>query len=164
MAAYMVHWSGHQFGPHSTEEIQSMLEAGQIDETALIWCNGWPKWLPVSTIAKPRQAEPELEPQLAPAPARRMPPQYQDIITGSAWISLIATAYLVYAGISIGIAIMWPLHMLYADPGAWRDSAFWVTVASCLLLALFFMAIAALIRWLRGIGLAIRDIARNSYR
>lgn len=68
-AHYSVQFNGQQFGPHSREEIASMLAAGMIDESALLWSEGWPGWIPVSNVVRPQTASEEA----SPAPVSRTP-------------------------------------------------------------------------------------------
>jgi hypothetical protein len=42
---YLIHHNGQQFGPCSKEQIAAMLKRGEIDTTAMVWCEGWPQWV-----------------------------------------------------------------------------------------------------------------------
>ena len=50
---YTVLHNGEQFGPHTHQEVAAMLQAGTIDDSAMLWCAGWPNWLPVTNIIPP---------------------------------------------------------------------------------------------------------------
>lgn len=47
---WSIHDKGQQFGPHTEPEIAAFLAAGTISETALVWREGSPRWIPVSNI------------------------------------------------------------------------------------------------------------------
>jgi hypothetical protein len=47
---WTVHDQGLQFGPHTENEIASLVAAGTIAITALVWREGSPRWIPVSNI------------------------------------------------------------------------------------------------------------------
>lgn len=53
---WTVHDRGQQFGPHTESEIASLLGVGTISETALVWREGSPRWIPVTALvpASPR--------------------------------------------------------------------------------------------------------------
>jgi hypothetical protein len=50
MQQYNVAHRGKEFGPHNKEEVASMLNTGMIDTTAMVWCDQWDNWKPLSTI------------------------------------------------------------------------------------------------------------------
>jgi hypothetical protein len=49
-AQYTVSHDGKQFGPHSEEEVASMFHAGMVDDSALLWAEGWPAWRPIQKV------------------------------------------------------------------------------------------------------------------
>jgi hypothetical protein len=72
-AEYMLSHNGQQFGPHSHDEITSMLQAGMIDDSAFVYNDGWSEWLPVSALVRtpttPMPIPPAL-PRSSPKPRR----------------------------------------------------------------------------------------------
>jgi hypothetical protein len=47
---WTIHDQGHQFGPHTEQELATMLAVGTISRDALVWKEGSPRWIPVSNI------------------------------------------------------------------------------------------------------------------
>ena len=43
---------GQQSGPYSFAQIQTAIQAGQIDRTTLVWCAGMANWLPAGEVAQ----------------------------------------------------------------------------------------------------------------
>lgn len=47
---WTVHDQGRQFGPHTEVELATLLAAGNISSTALVWRAGSPRWIPVTAV------------------------------------------------------------------------------------------------------------------
>jgi hypothetical protein len=47
---WTIHDRGQQFGPHTKSEIAQLVAAGTISEEALVWQDGSPEWVAVSTV------------------------------------------------------------------------------------------------------------------
>ncbi|HZL38460.1 MAG TPA: DUF4339 domain-containing protein [Tepidisphaeraceae bacterium] len=114
-ASFMVTFGGQQFGPHTSDEIEAMLASGMIDGSALVWCNGWPNWLPVSTVAKAPAPPPEDDPpatvlRAPPAPIRRRPRTYKERVGQRSYIFQI-------------VLVVWTLSYVGCILAAWASAA-----------------------------------------
>jgi hypothetical protein len=47
---WTVHDQGRQFGPHTEQELASLLGAGTVSPAALVWREGSPRWIPLTNI------------------------------------------------------------------------------------------------------------------
>jgi hypothetical protein len=47
---WSVHDQGRQFGPHTEQEIATLVAVGTISPLAMVWRGGSPRWIPVSNI------------------------------------------------------------------------------------------------------------------
>ena len=69
---WTVHDRGQQFGPHTEVELASLLAAGNISHTALIWREGLPRWIPITNVVPlPASVSPPV-----PTYASTFPPAY----------------------------------------------------------------------------------------
>ena len=50
--SYTVGFNGQNFGPHSRDEIMSMLNTGMLDQTAVLYAEGWPGWAPIASVMR----------------------------------------------------------------------------------------------------------------
>lgn len=74
--------SGEPIGPHSTEDIRSLLLVGTLDKTALVWREGMPQWSHVRSRAEfadlfPAVTPPPLPPRSMPAAVPTQAPSFQ---------------------------------------------------------------------------------------
>jgi len=54
--SYYIHSNDQQTGPFSLEEIQAQFSGGRIPADALVWAEGMPDWVSVSTFLKPTES------------------------------------------------------------------------------------------------------------
>jgi TM2 domain-containing membrane protein YozV len=47
---WTVHDGGNQYGPHTEQELATMLAGGTISRDALVWKEGSPRWIPLTNI------------------------------------------------------------------------------------------------------------------
>lgn len=47
---WLIFHGGKQYGPHSRDELSSMIASGMLDGSAHVWREGWEKWQPISSV------------------------------------------------------------------------------------------------------------------
>ena len=60
---WTVHDQGRQFGPHTEIELATMLGTGTISQTALVWRDGSPRWIPITNIVPAKVSPPHIPQQ-----------------------------------------------------------------------------------------------------
>lgn len=82
---YQINQDGQQFGPYSPDQLRQYFREGRIQQTAMVWTEGMPHWLPLN------QAFPDLTttPKAPPPPVQprsSKPVRVQTIEkTGKTW-------------------------------------------------------------------------------
>ncbi len=57
---YHIERNGSQSGPHSEEEVRSLLVRGEISENTLAWCSGMANWRPLREVLAANQSSSQL--------------------------------------------------------------------------------------------------------
>lgn len=96
-------------------------------------------------------------------------PTYADINRGARWLGAIAVIYsavgwVFVIALAALVAVTAVASSLSHDPTAWTDPRTIYAAGSAVVTAIICFGIAALLRFVSSVGLAIRDIAVNSYR
>jgi hypothetical protein len=94
-------------------------------------------------------------------------PTYQAILRGDVWLRALAAIIAGFGWVSVGLAgLLLLLTLPAAASGASLSGivAFALSIGPALLAGLLLLAVSAILRWAASVGLAIRDLARNSFR
>jgi uncharacterized membrane protein len=94
---------------------------------------------------------------------KRPPERYRDITRGAAVLKILAILAYVAAGLCVLIAIISALANLSQSSSFLPAAAEWLAVGMWLFIGLFWFAVAALLAMVGAVGLAVRDIANNSF-
>lgn len=47
---YFVNMNGQQYGPCDSNALVQMIQSGQINAQTMVWSNGMPAWVPISSV------------------------------------------------------------------------------------------------------------------
>jgi hypothetical protein len=101
---------------------------------------------------------------LAPARAPAGAPHYKKILTGSKVLEIFGLLFLLLGALSavaaLGFGVLWIVELARAETV--QESTKWIVLASALA-AVTTLTIGALLRMTGSLGLAVRDLARNSF-
>jgi hypothetical protein len=97
---YHLSRNGKTLGTFFVEDLQRMLETGELDGTEFVWREGTDGWLPVRTLQKPGPVPPPIPPRPRNLPQRNFPHRSG---TAARW----AVGMIVIAGLATTLLLGW---------------------------------------------------------
>lgn len=162
--AWRVHSNGQEYGPYSREEVEEYMASGQIAAGAMLLGPGMTEWQPVGG------AQPQQQDQVASTPVvqqvvqyvyppptgDRHAPSYTGISVGSTALTVVGIISIIGGIVATidGIVVASRPKAFFGEAAVFGGTVVGITLVLYGILMIFFASL----------GVAVRDMARNSFR